>query len=204
MFDVSYGTIRRAMGELTRQGVIMRRRKTGAVVTGRMPHHSLPQFYRYYRLHSGDGELVTSETRTLDLRRRPARAEEAERLELGAGAPVIFLLRQRWREGRVMMIDRLVFPEALAPDFPKRVEEAPARVYEWLLERQALRIAAVRERLIARLATPEELRLLHLPEEETRALLDIDETAYDSMNRPMIAARHAALTEDHCYINEIR
>lgn len=204
LFGVSYGTIRRAMGELTRQGVIMRRRKTGTVVTGRTPHHSLAQFYRYYRLHGAEGELVTSETLTLELRRRPASAEEAARLELEPAAPVIFLLRQRRRKGRVVMIDRIVLPEALASGFPDRVEEAPEKVYGWLLERRGLRIAAVRERLIARLATAEDLRLLELGEGETRALLEIDEVAYDSMNRPLIAARHSALTEDHCYINEIR
>lgn len=204
LFDVSYGTIRRAMGELTRQGVIMRRRKTGTVVTGRTPHHSLSQFYRYYRLHSGEGKLVTSETRTIESRRRPADEDEAERLELAPGAPVIFLLRQRRREGRLAMIDRIVIPQALAAGFPLGVEDAPDLVYEWLLERRGLRIAAVRERLVARIATAEDLRLLGLPESGTRALLEIDEVAYDSMNRPLIAVRHSALTEDHCYINEIR
>ena len=50
----------------------------------------------------------------------------------------------------------------------------------------------------------EDLRYLDLPLDVPRALLDIDEVSYDSMNRPLVAMRHAALTEDHCYITEIR
>lgn len=203
-FGVSYGTIRRAMTDLTSQGVIMRRRKTGTVVTGRTPHHSMAQFYRYYRLHSADGRLVTSDTRLIDVRHRTATAEEAERLEIAPGAPVAFMLRQRLQDGRVVMIDRVTVSLSLAPDFPSRLEEAPVLLYKWLLEKHRLRIVAVRERLAARLATPEDLRLLQLPEDTPRALLDIDAVSYDSMNNPLAAIRHAALTEDHCYINEIR
>lgn len=204
LFGVSYGTIRRAMSDLTNQGVIMRRRKTGTVVTGRMPHHSMSQFYRYYRLHSTGGALVTSDTRLISTCHRKATAAEAERLEIAPGAPVAFMLRERKHDGRVVMIDRVTVPLALAPDFPAKVEDAPVLLYQWLLEKHRLRIAAVRERLAARLATTEDLRLLQLPEDTPRALLDIDAVSYDSKNRPLAAMRHAALTEDHCYINEIR
>ncbi|SOH92206.1 GntR family transcriptional regulator [Monaibacterium marinum] len=203
-FSVSYGTIRRAMADLTAQGVIMRRRKTGTVVTGRTPHHSMSQFYRYYRLHSNEGQLMTSETRLIDTCHRPATAAEAQRLEIQVGAPVAFMLRERLYQGRVVMIDRVTLPLSRAPDFPADVKDAPVLLYKWLLQNHRLQIAAVRERLAARIATAEDLRLMHLDLTEVRALLDIDAVSYDSMNRPLVAMRHAALTEDHCYINEIR
>ncbi|KMK68499.1 GntR family transcriptional regulator [Puniceibacterium sp. IMCC21224] len=203
-FGVSYGTIRRAMTDLTHQGVIMRRRKTGTVVTGRTPNHTMSQFYRYYRLHSNDGGLVTSDTRMIDVCHRAATPAEVERLELRQGAPVAFMRRQRMHDGRIVMVDRVTLPLAHAPDFPSQIEEVPALLYKWLLENHGLRIAAVRERLAARLATSEDLQLLHLPDAGVRAVLDIDAVSYDSMNRPLVAIQHTALTEDHCYINEIR
>ncbi|MBT9383168.1 GntR family transcriptional regulator [Pseudooceanicola sp. CBS1P-1] len=203
-FGVSYGTIRRAMTDLTASGVIMRRRKTGTVVTGRTPHHSMSQFYRYYRLHGRDGRLLNSDTVLADACHRPATQSEAELLEIPAGAPVAFMLRRRFHEGRVVMVDRVTVPLALAPDFPATIEEMPTLVYKWLLEHHGLRLAAVREKLVARLATPEDLKWLELPADAPRAVLDIEEVSYDSLNRPLVAMRHAALTEDHCYINEIR
>ncbi|MET0124508.1 MAG: winged helix-turn-helix domain-containing protein, partial [Pseudomonas caspiana] len=40
-FGVSVGTIRRALAELVSEGMLMRRRKTGTVVTGWAPLHNL-------------------------------------------------------------------------------------------------------------------------------------------------------------------
>lgn len=203
-FGVSYGTMRRALTDLTSQGVIMRRRKTGTVVTGRTPHHSMSQFYRYYRLHGADGKLVTSETRIINVSQRQATEEDAERLEVPVGSKVAFMLRLRTQAGRVVMVDRVILSLLLAPDFPMTVEKAPVLIYKWLLENHGLRIAAVRERLAARIATPDDLKFLELPSDTVCPVLDIDEVSYDSMNRPLVAMRHSALTEDHCYINEIR
>ena len=203
-FGVSYGTIRRAMADLTASGVIMRRRKTGTVVTGRTPHHSMSQFYKYYRLHTIEGRLTSSRTVMVDACHRNATQDEAEKLELPARAPVVYMHRLRWVDDRPVMIDRVTLPLSLAPDFPVTIEEMPTLIYKWLLEHHGLRLAAIREKLVARLASPEDLKYFNLPLDTPRALLDIEEVSYDSNNRPLVAMRHAALTDDHCYINEIR
>src|ERR1700743_1397943 len=39
-YGVAVGTVRRALADLTAEGMIARRRRTGTVVTGRMPQHS--------------------------------------------------------------------------------------------------------------------------------------------------------------------
>ncbi len=114
------------------------------------------------------------------------------------------MLCQRMIESRVVMVDRVTRPPANVPDFLAQAAEVPVLVFKWLLEHHGLRIAAVRERLATRLATPGDLRLLNLPEDDVGALLDIDAVSCDSMNRPLVATRPAALTEDHCHINEIR
>src|SRR5438093_1135584 len=63
MFGVAVGTVRRAMSDLVAEGLLSRRRKTGTVVTGRSPHHSLRFFFQYFRLHGRDGEMVRSRAR---------------------------------------------------------------------------------------------------------------------------------------------
>ena len=201
---VSYGTIRRAMTDLTRLGAIQRRRRTGTVVTGRSPHHTLNQFYRYYRLHSADGRLVNTEARTISASHRPATAEEAERLGIPSGAEVATIERLRFYEGRPVMIDRIAIPLSRAPDFPDVPEDAPHLIYKWLLEHHELRLVAVRERVTARLASREDKLLLECDPDEPLALLDIDEVAFDALNKPLLTMRHLALTDAHCYVNEIR
>src|SRR3546814_7552142 len=49
-FGVSVGTVRKALSALTAEGVLMRRRTTGTVVTGWAHLHNLSHFYWYFRL----------------------------------------------------------------------------------------------------------------------------------------------------------
>ena len=53
----------KTLATLKKQG-----RKTGTVVTGRSPHHSLRFFFQYFRLHRADGSLVHSTSRFLIMR----------------------------------------------------------------------------------------------------------------------------------------
>ena len=152
-FGVSYGTIRRAMADLTAQGVVMRRRRTGTVVTGRRPHHTLDRFYNYYRLHGADGELCNTEPRVLEVRERVPTETETAQLRLSRDARVGFVLRLRVFEGRPVMIDRIVIPLSRIGRLPDSVETMPALIYQWLLQEHGHRLAAVRERVTARLAS---------------------------------------------------
>ncbi|MFT7058622.1 MAG: GntR family transcriptional regulator [Pseudorhodobacter sp.] len=200
---VSEGTIRRAMQALTADGLLMRRRRTGTVVTGRAPCHSLEHYYRYYRLHSREGRLVQSQTRNLDLGRRPPTEAEIVRLKLPDASEVGTLTRIRLSEGRPVMIDRIVLPLHRLHSFPNDVAEMPPLIYKWLLDNHGLRLGALRETVTARLATDADRVLLELSE-APEALLDIDVTAYDQMNEPLLLMHHAALTSAHCLVNEVR
>lgn len=204
MLSVSEGTIRRAMQALTQDGLVMRRRRTGTVVTGRTPHHSLDRWYKYYRLHGQDGSLVNTQTRNVAFRRDGATPGEAARLKLNNGDPVGYITRLRLFEGRPVMIDRIVLPMNRLENFPDRAEDIPPLLFKWLLDQYGLRLGALREKVTARMAMSEDLHLLGLRSDEPIALLDIDETAYDPANEPLMIIRHAALTDAHCYINEVR
>lgn len=203
-FGVSYGTIRRAMDDLTQQGVIMRRRRTGTVVTGRTPHHTLSRFYRFYRLHTLDGRLINTDARVLKVLHTESTPTEAEQLRLKPNDIVVRIKRLRISDGRPVMIDRCVLPSKLAPDFPTDASLAPSMIYKWLLEQHGLQLSAVREQITARLASDEDCDLLELDPVVPHAMLDISETAYDSRNRPLLRMRHTAVTGSHCYVNEIR
>ncbi|UWQ16428.1 GntR family transcriptional regulator [Jannaschia sp. M317] len=201
---VSEGTIRRAMQALTQEGLVMRRRRTGTVVTGRAPRHSLDKWYSYYRLHARDGRLVNTETRNIEVLRGKASEVEAARLKLTPGEPVGHITRLRLFEGRPVMIDRIVLPLARLGHFPDRVEDLPQLLFKWLLEEHGLRLGALREQVTARIATEADRSLLGIEDSAPVALLDIDETAYDALNEPLMMMRHAALTDQHCYVNEVR
>lgn len=200
-FGIAVGTVRRAMTDLVAEGLLSRRRKTGTVVTGRAPHHSLRFFFQYFRLHRADGSLVKSTSQFLSVEARPATTGEAERLQMSAGC-VLAIHRIRHADGRPVMHERLLFPEERVPGIPREPEALPSLLYLHLLEQYGIRISAVRETITADLASDEDMALLELPDRQ--AVLTIDEVAYDQAGVPTILGWHRATTASHAYVNEIR
>ncbi len=199
---VAVGTVRRALIELAREGMLSRRRKTGTVVIGETPHFSLRSFFQYFRLHRHDGTLVHSIVRVLSIETGPAGESERVALRLEPGAEVVRVERLRLLDGRPVMRDRITLNAATLPGFPVRMEDMPERIYAHLLERHGVRVTVVNERLTARLAGPEDRELLEL--DDPSAVLCIEETSYDQSGRPVLLASRTATTENHMYVNEIR
>lgn len=202
MFGVAVGTIRRALMDLTNEGLLSRRRKTGTVVTGRTPQHSLRFFFQYFRLHGLDGSLQNSTSDILSLERRQASGEECAGLRLESTAEVIAVHRLRSVAGKPVMHEVMVLPSHMLPDFPDKREDVPALLYLFLLDRYGIRVSAVREQIAADMATEEDSRLLKLS--MPSAVLTIDEVAYDQSAVPILVAKHRATTRSHRYVHEVQ
>ena len=202
MFGVAVGTIRRALADLTNEGLLSRRRKTGTVVTGRTPQHSLRFFFQYFRLHGLDGSLQNSTSEILSLERRQASQGECTSLQLESPTEVIAFHRVRSVGGVPVMHEVMTLPAHLLPEFPEKKEDVPALLYLFLLDRYGIRISAVREQIAAALATEEDARLLQLNLPD--AVLTIDEVAYDQSAVPVLVASHRATTRSHRYVHEVQ
>jgi GntR family transcriptional regulator len=200
-FGIAVGTVRRAMSDLVSEGLLTRRRKTGTVVTGRAPQHSLRFFYEYFRLHRADGTLTTSDSKVYRVEALPATAEQREQLQIVTGG-IIRIHRTRTIGSRNVMHDKLVVAEERVPGLPRDPGRFPPLLYRHLLDHYGIRIAAVREQITADLATEEDLAILAI--EGPAAMLTIRETGYDQAGVPTIMGWHRASTRDYTYINEIR
>lgn len=200
-FGVSVGTVRRALGELTSEGLLTRRPRIGTVVTGRSPHHRLRQFFQYFRLHGADGKLLQSDVRMISASvENPTEIERQQlRLETRKTPQVLRLKRVRLIEGNPVMWDVFAMPYDLLPDFP--LDDVPARLYIYLLEEYGIRISAVRESLSAELAIEEDKT--HLGFSDMRPIMQIEEVAYDPSGTPISWTIHRTLTEGYRYVNEV-
>ena len=201
-FGVAVGTVRRALADLTVEGLLTRRRKTGTIVTGRSPHHSLRSFFQYFRLHGRDGSVLRSQARVIDVHVDAPTAKERSVLGLHENGRVLRIHRLRRIERVPVMRDRLVLDAERLPDFPLTPRKVPELIYLHLLERYGIRISAVREQVTAALADADDLKLLDLS--PPAAVLVIDEVAYDQTGRPTVIGHHHARTDRHCYVNEVR
>lgn len=201
-FRVSVGTIRRALGELTAGGALSRRRKTGTVVTGRTPRHSLRIVYNYFRLHSRKGELQNSKTQVLASLQRLSTPSETERLALPEPMMVHQIHRLRLVGGRPVMHETVILPMHLVPDFPTEADQVPELIYLGLWYDYGLKISAIREQIEAELANETDIALLQL--QAPAAVLVLQEVAYDEQAQPILLNDHRACTRDDVYINEIQ
>ncbi|TDE36723.1 GntR family transcriptional regulator [Antarcticimicrobium sediminis] len=201
-FGVAVGTLRRALNDLTKEGLLARRRKTGTVVTDRTPQISLRFLLQYFRLHGLDGGLQRAVARTLKVTAGPATGEEAAGLRIAPGEEVLRIDRLRMVEGLPAMLDHYTLSPTRFPVVPREVAEMPTLIYTHLIEAGGLRISAVREKLAAEAATPEVAAELGL--EPGAPILVIEETVYDQLNAPVILALHEASTARHRYVNELQ
>ena len=201
-FEVAVGTVRRALADLTAEGMLSRRPKTGTVVTGRTPNHSLRFYFQYFRLHNIDGKMCNSEAETISLETGPPNTAERERFALSPDIKnhVIRINRLRRVNGTPIMLDSMALNAKMLHDFP--LSDPPDRIYLYLLEAYGIRITAVREKVTAVIAEKFEEKLLEL--DEATALLQIDEVSYDQSGQAIIWTVHRALTEKFQYVNEVR
>jgi len=200
-FGVSVGTVRRALAELVSEGMLMRRRKTGTVVTGWAPLHNLRYFFQYFRLHNKEGALLKSRTALLDYQLGEATALDAQKLLIEEGSPVYRLHRLRSIDGVAAMHERFTVVASKVPDFPGP-DELPELLYRYLLEEYGLRVAAVREQLTAGLANEEDCRLLELT--APHAVMIIDAVSCDQAATPGSMTHQRISTEHIMYDNEER
>lgn len=201
-YGVAVGTIRRALMDLTNDGLLSRRRKTGTIVTGRQPQHSLRLFFQYFRLHGLDGSLRQSVTRVTEIARKAASPLDARKLQINVGAEIVTFHRVRSVDERPIMHETLTLPCVRVPDFPSRPEDIPSLFYLHLLDTYNIRISAIREQIGADLATDQDAHWLDLA--LPAAVLTIDEVAYDQVAAPVLISSHRATTANHRYVNEVQ
>jgi GntR family transcriptional regulator len=108
-YSVSRGTVRQAFAALRADGVISSRRGARRVVLGGPRLQSFGELLSFSRWATAIGEQPAG--RVIGLVRRPAEAEEAQRLGLADGALLYHLLRVRLLSGRPVMIERTAFPD---------------------------------------------------------------------------------------------
>ena len=134
--------------------------------------------------------------------REKAKPAVREKLGLNASAEVVRLERLRLVNAQPVMLDTFILAAERVPDFPLRNEDVPQLVYTYLVERYGIRISAVREKLSAELASPDDARYLGI--QTPAAIMRIEEIVFDQSNVPTIVGVRRAVTKDHVYINEVR
>jgi DNA-binding GntR family transcriptional regulator len=190
-FGLSRPTVRQAIQELVRKGLLVRKRGVGTQVV----HGQVTRPVELSSLYD-DLERTGQHPRTavLVLDVIPADARLAGGLGLAVGVPVTRMerLRSAGEEPLALMSNWL--PADLA-DFTAGELERQG-LYE-LMRRRGVHMRIATQRIGARAATPSEARLLH--ERKGAPLLTMERTAYDDSGRAVEFASHVYRAQNYSF-----
>ena len=199
-FQVSQGTVRKAVDELAAEHLLLRRQGKGTFVA---THHEARVRYRFLRLAADDESMGgRAESRILECRRLRAPAEVARALDLRAGETVVMIRRQLSMNQRPTVIDDIWLPGSVFRGLTLELLTAN-RVPLYGLFESEFGVSMVRadEKLRA-VAAPAEIAGL-LGVEPGSPLLQVDRVSYTYGDRPVEIRRGLYLTDHYHYRNSL-
>lgn len=198
-FNVSQGTVRKAIDEMAAENLLVRRQGKGTFVAT----HSDPRsFYRFLRLLPDDGHAAQSVSDPLSCTVGEATPEMAQVLSLAPGDPVILVERLLRFNGEPVVFDRICLVHELFAGLTLEQLRAGERSLYSLFEGEyGVRMISAEERLRAVAADEREAGLLGVGVGEP--LLLVERVAHTYGNRPVEWRRGVYCTRHHFYSNAL-
>lgn len=199
-FQVSQGTVRKAIDELAAEHMLLRRQGKGTFVA---THHEARVRYRFLRLAPDEeGESRRPESRILECRRARPSAEIARILELRAGETAVTIRRMLSFDGVPTVVDDIWLPGSVFRGLTLDVLTANRGPLYGLFETQfGVSMVQADEKLRAVAASGEIASLLDIA--AGVPLLQVDRVSYTYGGRPMEVRRGTYLTNRFHYRNSL-
>lgn len=199
-YGVSQGTVRKAIGALAADNLVVRKQGKGTFVAT----HTEEQFssFRFLRIRHDDGHDEYPGSRLLDLKRGKAGVEVARTLEIKPGDPVVILRRVLEWGGQPVVLDEITLPAALFRGLTRARYDAYHGSMYGLFESQfGVRMLKARERLSAIAADAASALVLGVS--VGSPLLAVDRVTLTYGDRPVEVRRGLCNTRTHHYFNEL-
>jgi GntR family transcriptional regulator len=198
-FNVSQGTVRKAIDEMAAENMLVRRQGKGTFVA---THNDPRSFFRFLRLVPDSGEFKNSKSIPIDCWRAKAGGDVARMLQLDVGAPVIVVQRVLKFDEQPVVADEIYLPADLFGDLNLDIlRQAEGSLYSLFEERYGVRMIRAEERIRAVSADRLSSEMLGIAEGEP--LLSVERVAFTYGNKPVEWRRGLYLTRQHFYLNEL-
>jgi GntR family transcriptional regulator len=196
-FQVSQGTVRKAIDELASENLLVRRQGKGTFVA---THHEPRAQFRFLRLSPDRGQALAASSRFLECRRVRASADLATRLGLRAGDPLIHVRRVLLFGEAPAVLDDIWLPagpfRGLSADL---LAQYKGPLYGLFETEFGVRMIRAEEQLKAVAATADEAAELQVP--IGSPLLRVDRVSYSYGDHAIEFRRGHCVTVDFHYWN---
>ncbi len=175
---VSQGTARKALDDMTSAQLLVRRQGRGTFVA---THDEARILFQFFKLKPDDAQGIFPESEVLGVLEAQASPEEASKLGLFKGEPVIRIRRVRSLAGQRCIVETIVLAAAVFDGLQQG--DIPNNLYNTFAERFGVTIAGGQEILKAVAASSEDAHVLGIAVGAPLLLIDRVATSIDG--RPM-------------------
>lgn len=199
-FQVSQGTVRKAVDELAAENILIRRQGKGTFVS---THHEPNVRFRFLRLAASEGRTSPTQSHVLSCQRIRANAHAAQQLDLRVGESLIYIRRVLTFDEVPTVVDDIYLPSALFKGLTSTLLEAHKGVPLYGLFETEFGVSMVRaqEQIRAVAASEEIAELLSI--KKNTPLLCVDRTSYTYADRPVELRIGFYLTDKYYYRNTL-
>ena len=199
-FGVSQGTVRKAIGALAAENLLVRRQGKGTFVA---THTEEPASnFRFLRIRRNDGRPEYPGSRLIDLRRGKAGAEVARALAVKQGDGIYILRRILDYASRPVVLDEITLPAALFNGLTRaRFSGYPGSMYGFFETEFGVRMLRADERVHAVAADRTAAELLEVA--AGAPLLAVDRISFTYGDRPVEVRRGLCATRHEHYWNAL-
>ncbi|HWK62546.1 MAG TPA: GntR family transcriptional regulator [Eoetvoesiella sp.] len=198
-FQVSQGTVRKAIDELAAENLLLRRQGKGTFVA---THHEAKVRFRFLRLTSDDGQPKMTGSQILDCRRVKAPTDIARLLDLRAADAVVNLRRLLSFEQVPTILDDIWLPgsvfRGLTADSLSRYRGPLYGLFE---SEFGISMVRAEEKIKAVSASAEQAQLLQVA--PSSPLLQVERVSFTYGDRPVEVRRGLYVTERFHYRNSL-
>ncbi len=200
-FNVSIGTLRKAVDELAAGNILVRQQGRGTFVATHSEDRTLFHFFHIAQKGGGGArELPVHEF--LSFREAKATAAEAAALGIGAGTPVLRMENALKLGGKPVIFDGIVVPSALYKGLTETVyRNRESTIYGLYQARFGINVIRISERLSAENASPAVAKLLEIP--VLTPMLVAKRIAYTYNDTPVEYRVSWLDTREHEYLSDL-
>ncbi len=198
-FEVSQGTVRKAVEALAAENLLARRQGKGTYVSS---HHEAQAQFRFLRLRPDNGPATQPGSRIVDCRRVRAPADVARALAIRASESVLFIRRLlTFEEEPVVLDDIWLAGEEFRQLTSERLANHSGQLYAVIESELGTKVLHASEKLRAVCADSSQAQKLGVA---TGCPLLLVERVTSTFNgRPVELRRGLCRTDRHHYVNEL-
>ena len=198
-YNVSQGTVRKAISELADENLLIRHQGKGTFVAS---HTEERRQFHFVRITSDKGGAIYPEGELLECRRGKADSATAKLLEIHSGASLVVIRRLLKESAKPVLLEEIRVPAALFKGLNDEViNQHRCKIYSMFESAFGIRITQVVEQLKAVAANSEAAKYLKLA--EGAPLLAIERVAYTYGDKPVEWRKSLCNAKEHYYMNKI-